>query len=151
VRFFDGEEAMLLSFLHDNYRDGTYIEKTGSYRQLNDYVITPLGFTEAGGKKFSFDWKVELKDITDGKYMIVPKMNGQMNHFYFELLADIKDNFVQELGGIGRNAFSCLSCLHGTTKAIFSITHPTIIHIFKTLGYIDAQIKLCYSKNIKLP
>jgi predicted secreted hydrolase len=51
LRFFDGEEVMLFSFPQDDYRDGTYVDQKGTYRRLNDYVIKPLGFTEAGGKK----------------------------------------------------------------------------------------------------
>lgn len=91
LRFFDGEEVMLFSFPQDNYQDGTYIEKTGSYRRLNEYTITPLGFTEASGKKFSCGWQVELPGLKDELYRIVPKTDGQLNLFYYELLADIQD------------------------------------------------------------
>lgn len=98
LRFFDGEEVMLFSFPQDNYQDGTYIEKSGSYRRLNDYTITPLGFTQASGKKFSCGWKVDLRDIKGGKYTIVPKLDGQLNLFYFELLADIMNKSGQVVG-----------------------------------------------------
>jgi predicted secreted hydrolase len=98
LRFFDGEEVMLFSFPQDNYQDGTYIEKSGSYRRLNDYVITTLGFTEAGGKKFSFGWKLEMKNIKQEQYTIIPKIDGQLNLFYFELVADIKDMDGKEVG-----------------------------------------------------
>ncbi len=98
LRFFDGEEVMLFSFPQDDYRDGTYIEKTGNYRRLNDYAITPLGFTEAGGKKFSCGWKVEMKGIKNEQYTIIPKMDGQLNLFYFELLADVKDKDGRNVG-----------------------------------------------------
>jgi len=81
----------MFSFPHDNYQDGTYIESSGNARRLNDYQITPLGWTEAGGYKFSYGWKVELKDVKDQENTIVPKIDGQLNFFYFELLADIKD------------------------------------------------------------
>lgn len=98
LRFFDGEEVMLFSFPQDNYQDGTYIEKSGSYRRLNDYKITPLGFTEASGKKFSCGWEVEMKGVKDGEYTIVPKIDGQLNLFYFELLAEIKDKGGNNVG-----------------------------------------------------
>ena len=98
LRFFDGEEVMLFSFPQDDYQDGTYIENSGSFRRLTDYSITPLGFTEAGGKKFSCGWKVELKGVKDEKYSIIPKMEGQLNLFYFELLADIMDKRGKKVG-----------------------------------------------------
>ena len=40
IRFFDNEEIMLFSFPHVPYQDGTYIEKSGSYRRLNDLGVT---------------------------------------------------------------------------------------------------------------
>jgi hypothetical protein len=89
---------MLFSFPQDDYRDGTYIEKSGRYRRLSDYTITPLSFTEAGGKKFSFGWTVEMKGIMDEQYRIIPKIDGQLNLFYFELLADIKDRDGRNVG-----------------------------------------------------
>jgi predicted secreted hydrolase len=98
LRFFDGEEVMLFSFPQDDYQDGTYVEKSGNYRRLADYTIEPLGFTEAGGKKFSCGWKVELPGIKDAAYTIVPKIDGQLNLFYFELLADIKDRAGNDVG-----------------------------------------------------
>ena len=98
LRFFDGEEVMLFSFPQDNYQDGTYIEHSGSYRRLNEYSITTLGFTEASGKKFSFGWKVELPDVKDVHYDIVPKIDGQLNLFYYELVADIKDKDGNNVG-----------------------------------------------------
>jgi predicted secreted hydrolase len=91
MRFFDDEEVMLFSFPQDNYRDGTFIDKLGNSKRLNDYQIMPLEFTEAGGKKFSFGWKVEMKDVKDKEYTIIPKMDGQLNLTYYELLADVKD------------------------------------------------------------
>ncbi len=91
LRFFDDEEMMLFSFPQDGYQDGTFIDRSGKNRRFNDYKITPLGWTEAAGKKFSFGWKLETKGTKDGQYTIVPKIDGQLNMFYFELLADIKD------------------------------------------------------------
>jgi predicted secreted hydrolase len=98
MRFFDGEEIMLFSFPQDDYRDGTYIEKTGAYQRLTNYKITPLGFTQAGGKKFSNGWKLHVDKVKDEDYTIIPKMEGQLNMFYFELLADIKDKNGQTVG-----------------------------------------------------
>jgi len=98
MRFFDSEEVMLFSFPQDNYQDGTYIEKSGNFRRLNDYKITPTGFTEVGGNKFSCGWNVEMKGIKDDEYTIIPKIDGQLNLFYFELLADIKDKTDKNVG-----------------------------------------------------
>ena len=98
MRFFDGEEVMLFSFPQDNYHDGTYIEKSGNYRRLNDYQITTTGFTTAGGQKYSFGWKVNLKNIKGEEYTIVPKIDGQLNLFYFELAADIVDKEGKKVG-----------------------------------------------------
>ena len=98
LRFFDNEEMMLFAFPQDNYYDGTYVEKSGKYHRLNNYRITPLDFVQAAGKKFSFGWKVETPGVKDGEYTIVPKIDGQMNLFYFELLADIKDKAGQTVG-----------------------------------------------------
>jgi predicted secreted hydrolase len=92
LRFFDDEEVMLFSFPQSDYQDGTYIDKEGNYRRLNEYNIMPLGFTEAGGHKFSLGWKVEMKGVKDEEYTITPKMDGQVNLTYYELLADVKDN-----------------------------------------------------------
>lgn len=91
MRFFDNEEIMLFSFPQDAYQDGTYIDRSGMARRLCDYTIVPLGWTEAGGKKFSCGWKVAMKGIKDQDYTITPKIAGQLNLFYFELLAEIKD------------------------------------------------------------
>jgi predicted secreted hydrolase len=98
MRFFDNEEIMLFSFPQDNYRDGTYIDSTGRNRRLNAYGITPLGFTEAGGKKFSCGWKVEMPGTKEGEYTIVPRTSGQLNLFYYELLADVKDKGGKDVG-----------------------------------------------------
>jgi hypothetical protein len=65
---------------------------------LNDYRITPLGFTVAGGKKFSCGWEVEMKGTKDEHYTIVPKIDGQLNLFYFELLADVIDRSGNKVG-----------------------------------------------------
>ena len=91
LRFFDGEEIMLFSFPQDDYRDGTFIDTSGGTRRLTDYTITPLGFTEAGGKRFSCGWKASIPGVKDSEYTITPKMGGQLNLTYFELFADIKD------------------------------------------------------------
>jgi hypothetical protein len=65
---------------------------------LNDYTITPLGWTKAGGYKFSFGWKVGMKGVKDEEYTIIPKINGQLNLFYFEMLADIQDRSGKVVG-----------------------------------------------------
>ena len=123
LRFFDNEEAMLFSFPQDDYQDGTLIERSGKSRRLNNYQIVPLGWTEAGGYKFSCGWKVEMPGIKDQEYTIVPKIDGQLNLFYFELLADIKDKtgkvvghcFVELLPG-ARNKKTPISAAFARTK-----------------------------------
>jgi predicted secreted hydrolase len=91
LRFFDNEEIMLFAFPQDNYYDGTFIKETGAYARLNDYTITPLGFTTAGGYQFSNGWKLVMKGVKDEEYTIIPKIDGQYNRYFFELLAEIKD------------------------------------------------------------
>lgn len=98
LRFHDGEEVMLFSFPQDDYRDGTYVDRSGNSRRLNDYRITPLGFTEVGGRKFSSGWKVEMPGTKDVEYTIIPKIDGQLNLFYYELLADIRDRRGRDVG-----------------------------------------------------
>jgi predicted secreted hydrolase len=98
LRFFDNEEVMLFSFPQDDYRDGTYIDQSGRSCRLNNYKVTPLEWTKAGGYKFSFGWMVEMRGIKDEQYTIIPKIDGQLNLFYFELLADIKDRTGKVVG-----------------------------------------------------
>jgi predicted secreted hydrolase len=98
LRFFDNEEIMLFSFPQDNYQDGTYIEKSGRYQRLNAYTITPLDFIEVSGKRFSSGWKVEMKGVKSEQYRIIPRIDGQLNLFYFELLSDIKDKDGKDVG-----------------------------------------------------
>jgi hypothetical protein len=98
LRFFDNEEIILFSFPHVCYYDGTYIEKSGGCRRLNDYQIEPLGWTEAKGLKFSSGWKVEMKHVKDKEYTLIPIIDGQFNFFFFELLAKINDNSGKVVG-----------------------------------------------------
>ena len=98
LRFFDDEEVMLFSFPPSDYQDGTYINREGDRERLSEYRITPLGFTEAGGHRFSLGWKVEMKGVKDKEYTIVPKMDGQLNLTYYELLADVIDNEGRPVG-----------------------------------------------------
>jgi predicted secreted hydrolase len=98
LRLYDGEEVMLFSFPQDDYRDGTYIPGAGSARRLNDYRVTPLGFIGVGGRRFSSGWKVEIPGTKEGEYTIVPKIDGQLTLFYFELLADIRDRRGRDVG-----------------------------------------------------
>lgn len=108
LRFFDGEEMMLFSFPQDDYRDGTYIFRDGSYRRLNGYSITPLDFTTANEIRFSCKWQVEIPGVKDERYTIVPLAEGQINLAYYELLAGIYDRdgnlvgncFVELLPGV---------------------------------------------------
>ena len=98
MRFFDDEEVMLFSFPQSDYQDGTFIDKAGNASRLNEYTIKPLDFTEAGGHKFSFGWELEMKGVKGEQYKIIPKMDGQMNLTYYELLADIIDKAGNNVG-----------------------------------------------------
>lgn len=108
LRFFDGEEIMLFSFPQDDYRDGTYIRRDGSYCRLNNYSIEALDFTVANEIRFSCKWKVNMPGIRQEEYTIVPLADGQINLAYFELLAGIYDRegnlkghcFVELLPGV---------------------------------------------------
>ncbi len=108
LRFFDNEEVMLFSFPHDGYQDGTIIDGSGHAKRLTDYTIAPLGFTESSGFKFSSGWAVNLKGVKEQEYTIIPKVDGQLNFFFYELLADIKNKegkvvgycFVELLPGV---------------------------------------------------
>ena len=88
-RFDDDEEIMLFSFPQSDYADGTYIPKTGSARRLNHYAITPDKFVRVEGKLFSFGWTVRMPGIKDEIYSVKPKIEGQWNGGFFELLADV--------------------------------------------------------------
>jgi len=92
-RFFDGEEVMLFSFPRTGYTDGTYIRSDGSARRLNEYQIEPLGFfTEpATGYHFSNGWRVRMDRVKAEEYLVRPVSDGQLNLFFFELLADVID------------------------------------------------------------
>ena len=117
LRFFDEEEAMLFSFPQDDYRDGTYIDKAGNARRLNNYTIEPLEFVKPDGKTtYSCKWEITLPGFKDEKYFVTPMMKGQMNIGYYELLADICDTqgvkkgicFVELLPGARNSSFTNL-------------------------------------------
>ncbi|AEC01798.1 lipocalin-like domain-containing protein [Parasphaerochaeta coccoides] len=95
LRFFDNTEVMLFAFPQDNYYDGTYITESGDYHRLNDYHLESSGVITYEGKQFSNGWTVT---INDKKYTITPKADGMFNVFFFELLADIKDENGELLG-----------------------------------------------------
>ena len=95
LRFFDDTEIMVFAFPQDDYYDGTCIEADGTYRRLNDYTLEATDVITFEGRKFSNGWKLEI----DGKrYAITPKMDGMFNVFFFELMADIKDEDGNLLG-----------------------------------------------------
>lgn len=124
LRFFDDEEVMLFSFPHRDYYDGTYIGRGGERQRLRDYTITPRGFTEARGLTFSKGWDVVLPGVKEERYEIRPLTDGQINLFYFELIAGIYNSAGQQMGlcmvellpGV-RNPQSKLSALNIFKKA----------------------------------
>jgi hypothetical protein len=96
LRFFDDAEAMLFSFPHMNYYDGTYIERDGQYRRMNDYKVAAAKVVTAhNGWQFSSEWNLEMNGK---KYKIIPKIDGMINLFFFELLASIIDENGKEVG-----------------------------------------------------
>ena len=120
-RFFDNEEIMLFSFPQDGYQDGTLIEKSGKYQRLTDYTIEPTGFTEASGLKFSNGWKVSIPGVKDQDYTIRPKMEGQLNFYFFELLADIVTPDGEVVGYCFVELLPGVYNTKNTTTALFKI------------------------------
>ncbi|MEA4913639.1 MAG: lipocalin-like domain-containing protein [Christensenella sp.] len=115
LRFFDEEEMMLFSFPQDDYRDGTYIRKDGSYERLQSYEIKAMSFiTTEGNLTYANAWKVHVPNRKQEQYEIRPLIAGQMNLGYYELLAGIYDNsselvghcFVELLPGARNRKFS---------------------------------------------
>jgi len=93
LRFFDDEEIMLFYFPQNEYKDGTYININGDYERLNNYSIEidELIVEKTTNYKFSNGWKIHLPHIKETDYILKPKISGQFNVFFFELLADIID------------------------------------------------------------
>jgi predicted secreted hydrolase len=98
LRYFDNEELMLFTFPQDDYLDGTHITKDGSAKRLNNYTVTPKGFVEAGGYKFSSGWDVHIPGYKDEDFSLTPISDGQFNLFFFELLAAIRNMKGELLG-----------------------------------------------------
>jgi hypothetical protein len=80
------------------YYDGTKIEKNGDYSRLSNYTVTPQGFIQAGGYKFSSGWGLHIPGVKDEDYTLVPVIDGQFNLFFFELLAEIRNKNSQTVG-----------------------------------------------------
>lgn len=95
LRFFDDSEAMLFAFPQDSYYDGTWIEKDGTYRRLNDYKLDATEVITYEGLKFSNGWNLEMNGR---KYTITPMAEGMFNVSFFELLAQVKDEDGQMVG-----------------------------------------------------
>lgn len=89
LRFFDDEEVMLFAFPQCPYFDGTFVGKNRERKLVRDYTITPKGYTEAAGMKFSKGWNLVMPSIKEERYEIRPLTDGQLNLAYFELLAGI--------------------------------------------------------------
>ena len=98
MRFYDDEEIMLFHFPQQNYGDGTYIKKDRTSCRLNNYVMKPIRFTEKNGYKFSCGWELEMPNIKDVHYTIMPIIDGQLNLAYFEQLCTICDKDNNEVG-----------------------------------------------------
>jgi predicted secreted hydrolase len=98
LRFFDNEEVMLFAFPQCPYYDGTFISKNKERRLVRDYTISPKGFTEAAGMKFSKGWDLVMPGVKEEKYEIRPLTDGQLNLAYFELLAGIYNPAGKQVG-----------------------------------------------------
>ncbi len=92
-RFFDDEEIMLFDFPQGNYGDGTYVKKSGEFQRLNNYEIIPEKvITEPHTQyKFSYGWTVKMPGIKDEVYTLKPKIEGQFNVSFYELIVDVID------------------------------------------------------------
>lgn len=88
LRFFDDTEAMLFAFPQCDYFDGTFIERDGTYRRMNDYVLKATKVIETAGKKFSAAWKLEMNGAS---YTLRPTVEGMFNYFFYEELTGIFD------------------------------------------------------------
>jgi len=55
-----------------------------------------------------------MKGFKEEAYTITPKMDGQLNLFYYELLADIKDRDGTEVG----------VCVVELLPGVYNQTHP---------------------------
>lgn len=93
-RFFDNEEIMLFYFPQTGYIDGTYIPENGEYMRLNNYEVSPLdSITEPDTKYiFTYGWEIKMPGIKDQEYTLKPKIDGQFNVSFYELIADVFDN-----------------------------------------------------------
>lgn len=98
LRFFDDEEIMLFTFPQCPYFDGTYIGKEGQRRLVRNYTCTPKGFIEVNGVKFSKGWDLSMPGVKEEKYEIRPLTDGQLNLFYFELIAGIYNSAGMQVG-----------------------------------------------------
>ncbi|GLB49572.1 lipocalin-like domain-containing protein [Neptunitalea lumnitzerae] len=93
-RFFDNEEIMLFAFPQGRYFDGTYVKQSGDYERLNNYNVEPHEIiTEATTKyKFSYGWTITMPGIKEETYKIKPKIDGQFNVSFYEIMADVFNN-----------------------------------------------------------
>ena len=98
LRFFDDEEVMLFAFPQCSYYDGTYITRDGKRALVRNYTYTPKGFVEVNGVKFSMGWDLVMPGVKEEKYEIRPLADGQMNLYYFELLAGIYNPAGEQVG-----------------------------------------------------
>lgn len=95
LRFFDKTETMLFAFPQDNYYDGTRIKADGCYHRLNDYRIEAIDVLTCEGRQFSSRWNLSI----EGKnYELIPVTDGMFNIFFFELLAEIRDETGHRVG-----------------------------------------------------
>lgn len=98
MRFFDDEEVMLFAFPQCSYYDGTYITHDKKKSLVRNYTCVAKGFVEVNGVKFSMGWDVVMQGVKEERYEIRPLTEGQVNLFYFELLAGIYNPAGEQVG-----------------------------------------------------
>jgi predicted secreted hydrolase len=98
LRFFDDEEVMLFAFPQCPYFDGTYITREGKKALVRNYTCTPRRFVEVNGVKFSMGWDLVLPGVKEERYEIRPLTEGQLNLYYFEMLAGIYNPSGEQVG-----------------------------------------------------
>lgn len=98
LRFFDDEEVMLFSFPQCPYQDGTFVSRNKERKLVRDYTLTPRGYTEAAGMRFTKGWSLVMPGIKEEHYEIRPLTDGQLNLAYFELIAAIINPAGEQVG-----------------------------------------------------
>lgn len=90
LRFFDGEEMMLLTFPQSSTFDGTYIRSDGSYERMHLYSCRAVKTVHTGRKTWSALWEISVPH-KEGAYTLEPVQKGHMSFGCFETLCSIRN------------------------------------------------------------